>query len=58
MPLSLQLTMDTKSTRPALHSEIVKKSLANKAKEKTTPTYWDQYCSEEPWALECRVYDI
>jgi len=50
--------MDTKSTRPALHSEIVKKSLANKAKEKTTPTYWDQYCSEEPWALECRVYDI
>lgn len=46
--------------KPAKNSEqrIEKASAQAKNDRQQTKTYFEQYCEDNPWAGQCRIYDV
>ena len=39
--------------------DLIEEYWKGKAKEKKTAvSFFEKYCEEEPWQIECKVYDV
>lgn len=49
------MTPPVVAERTELIKDYWKKQKPNKKK---VVSFWEEYCKEEPWALECKVFDL
>lgn len=50
--------MNTRQISRLLRRKMIKTPEVLQMEEARRERYCDQYCSEEPWAQECRVYEV
>lgn len=43
----------------AERTELIKEYWkAKQPNRKKVVSFWEEYCNEEPWALECKIFDV